>query len=116
MCDEASTCDMVLQHELFKTGSTVQFQYSFECSFGHTVGNPQQGRQAVRQICIDMMAVVQNDIWMSDAAQARLRYMSIVRQDEFVSATPSPLTLFLARGESGVKERGMKSEEVASLK
>ena len=36
--------------------------------------------KADRQICIDMMPVAQNNIWMSKAAQARLSNRSYARQ------------------------------------
>lgn len=60
--------------------------------------------KADRQICIDMMPVAQNNIWMNKAAQTRLSNRSYTRQDECGSATSIPLSLFLATGNSSFKK------------
>ncbi len=33
MCDKASTCDIAIQHELYKARSTVLFQVQFQVQF-----------------------------------------------------------------------------------
>jgi len=59
---------------------------------------------------MDMMPGVQNDIRMSEAAQARLRNMSYARQDEFVSATPPP-SLCCWLDERAVSRKGYEEIE-----